>query len=81
MTDWYADLVEWYQKKKIKRETLVIFMKSGNTIVLYDVIDWKVERQHNVITELMIDQDKKAEVSLIWTAIDLSQIEAITVHH
>jgi hypothetical protein len=70
----------WFKREpKRTYETLVIYMKSGNKIVINNVYCWKVKGTGKGLTELAWEQDHVMwETKLIPNALDLTQVEAIT---
>ena len=61
-------------------ETLTIYMKSGNKIVLDNITDWNVAGTAEAgVTNLKLTWRTSARTKLIITSVPLNQIEAITV--
>lgn len=60
-----------------KEETLRIFMRSGNVMIVDRVTDYEIKYRGDVITYLKVEQHKDAKYVLIVGATNLSQIEGI----
>lgn len=63
--------------KKQKTTELILFMKSGRSISVSDVVEWKMSYDVDNITYLRIEQTPKARRKLLVPTVCLSQIEAV----
>lgn len=65
-------------KRLFKRtEVITIYMKSGNIIMVDDVVDWEYKTNNCAITYIKIETKYKSKLKV--NSLDLTQIEAIMV--
>ena len=61
-----------------KLTTLILYMKSGNQILVRDVETWNIKGTGDEVTDIKITRsEKRTERGIIGPTICLSQIEAI----